>query len=267
MSNDGELGDYAIDPDEIRRQAQDAMAGRPGSDDADLIADAMRELEKRILARVPDAKEQDQVRDLLSDLLDLAPGAAQNPWAARETARRVLAGPGRTLDDEEINTYAVFFKHHQAADSSDITSYPCVALGGDEDNDGAVQVYVYAQGGGLVVSLHFDSAGPAEDGSGPWAYYGTHHAIPATVIGGNGEPVYVAAEGVPDLSDALTAEAHDILARLREVLEPDDIDHEELRGTAEILGGVLRAFLEITGRPNTPGNLPEGGFRAEGGSQ
>lgn len=253
MSNDDELADYAIGPDP-------GTSSEPAQrDDADLVADAMKALEDRILARVTDAKEQDQVRDLISDLLDLAPGQALTPEATRDVARRVLGGPRRTLDDQEINTYARFRPYSVPVSDADTEALPAIGLGGDEDGYGEVQVYAYALDGRVIVSLHFDSAGPDEEGSGPWAYYGRDGAIPVTVIGGNGEPVYVADAATPDLSDALTAEAHDAIRCLREVLEPDDIDHEELRGTAEILAGVLRAFLAITGRADAPGNLPEGG--------
>jgi hypothetical protein len=99
----------------------------------------------------------------------------------------------RTLTDEQINQGAKFYPHHQAADESDITSHPCIELGGDEHGDGAMQVYVYAKDGVLYVSLHYDTAGPTgDDGSGPWAYYGPDDAIPTVVKAGSETPVWQA---------------------------------------------------------------------------
>jgi hypothetical protein len=117
--------------------------------------------------------------------------------------------PARTLADWEINQYTKFLPYVPASENNGAEALPCVEIGGDENGDGAMQVYVYAENGGVHVSLHYDSAGPTEeDGSGPWAYYGPDRdLIPTVVTGGGDEPVYVAREGVPDLSDELVNDA------------------------------------------------------------
>jgi hypothetical protein len=271
LREDGELGDYEIDPDAIRRQAQDAMAGHPGStpavpaqrNDADLVADAMKALEGQILAIVP-ADQRNKAQDLVSCLLDLAPGQALGLTDTHELARAVLT-PQRTLEDWAINQYARFYPYSAPADESGDTGYPCIELGGDDNGAGGVQVYAYAEDGSLVISLHFDSAGPDETGRGPWAYYGRDNAIPVTVLGGNGKPVYVAAEGVPDLSDALAADAHAALAAYFAVTITGDNLAEEGEH-AQALADALAALLAVTGRPAAPYSGAEGGSGAEGRS-
>jgi len=108
--------------------------------------------------------------------------------------------PARILSDWEINQYATFYPHREAADENGTTSHPCIEIGGDANGDGAMQAYVYAEDGKLVVSLHYDTAGPDENGNGPWAYYGPdRNLIPTVVIGGDGQPVWQAtAEVNPD---------------------------------------------------------------------
>ena len=98
----------------------------------------------------------------------------------------------RTLTDDEINPYAVYYPHHQ---DNDTTSHPCIELGGNEDGDGAMQVYAYARNGQLIISLHFDTAGPDEDGNGPWAYYGPDNAIPVVIDAGGETPAWQATAG------------------------------------------------------------------------
>ena len=189
------LADYEIDTDdstrtfteddqgnwhEVRPPVIQAAAQR---DDADLTADAMKALEDQILAAVPDG-QRDEVQDRISDLLDLAPGQALSPEATRDAARHVLEAarkaqaPRRTLTDAEINQYAKFYPYGRNRDG-DTEMLPAIGIGGDENGDGEVQAYVYAENGGVVISLHFDSAGPTEDdGSGPWGYYGRDGAMP-----------------------------------------------------------------------------------------
>jgi len=262
---DAELADYEISPgDSARTYTEDDQARlhgiapgyiTVGADDPDLTADAMKALEDRILATVPDV-QRDEVQDWISDLLDLAPGQALSPEATRDAARNVLEAarkakaPRRTLTDAEINAYPRFYPPHEADESGD-TGHPCVAIGGNEDDDGAVQAYVYAEDGGVVVSLHFDSAGPTEDdGSGPWAYYGKDGAVPTRVIGGDGQPVYVADQHTPDLSDALTAAAHKWLAKISDAQEHGDTNAVADAGMECAM--LLDAFTAITGRPYQP---------------
>jgi len=281
LREDGELADYEISPgDSARTYTEDDQARlhgiapgyiTVGADDPDLTADAMKALEDRILATVPDV-QRDEVQDWISDLLDLAPGQALSPEATRDAARNVLdnarkaQAPRRTLTDAEINAYPRFYPPHEADESGD-TGHPCVAIGGDENDDGAVQAYVYAEDGGVVVSLHFDSAGPTgEDGSGPWAYYGKDGAIPVRVLGGDGQPVYVADQHTPDLSDALVASAHGNLRYLARITAPDDIDHEDIIDVAHALASSLRNLLAITGRPVSPAEGGPGVQEKQGGS-
>lgn len=265
LREDSELADYEIVPgDSARTYTEDDPARLHGiapgyitvqRDDADLTADAMKAAEDKILALVPE-DQRVGVQHLISVLLDLAPGQALSPEATHALARDVLdnarkaQAPRRTLTDAEINAYPRFYPPHEADESGD-TGHPCVAIGGDENDDGAVQAYVYAEDGGVVVSLHFDSAGPtADDGSGPWAYYGKDGAIPVRVIGGDGEPVYVADQHTPDLSDALTTAAHKWLAKISDAQEHGDTNAVADAGMECAM--LLDTFTAITGRPYQP---------------
>jgi hypothetical protein len=233
---DGELADYEIVP--MRRPVQ--------RDDPDLVADAMRALEGRILAAVP-AGQRDQVQDLISDLLDLAPGQALTAEATKDAARHVLA-----VTDAEVNLAAKFYP--QAADSQD--TLPCVGLGGNEAGDGEVQVYVYREAGGLVISQHFDTAE-----GGPWAFYGQGQ-VPVTVIGGDGEPVYVANERTPDIREwARRGQA--ALTAYNAELTGDGV--AGWAGIAEDLAGALTALLAAAGQPWQ--RDVQGGTEDEGGSE
>ena len=53
--------------------------------------------------------------------------------------------PARILSDWEINQYATFYPHREAADENGTTSHPCIEIGGDANGDGAMQAYVYAR--------------------------------------------------------------------------------------------------------------------------
>ncbi len=109
----------------------------------------------------------------------------------REEAAAEKGVTRRTMTDEQINAGAKFYPH--STDENGTVSHPCIELGGNEYGDGAMQAYVYAENGQLVVSLHYDTAGPTgDDGSGPWAYYGDGTQIPTVVIGGGGETVWEA---------------------------------------------------------------------------
>jgi hypothetical protein len=253
-----DLDDYTIDSPATRPALGADTPAVPHRDDADLVADAMKTLEDQLLAMVP-ADQRNTAQDLVSSLLDLAPGQALGLADTHDLARAVLA-PRRTLEDWAINTYARFYPHREAASEDDYTSHPCVALGGDEEDDGAVQAYVYAEDGGVVISLHYDTAGPDETGRGPWAYYGKDDAVPTRVLGGDGQPVYVAAAGVPDLSDELTEHAHSRIRQAHAALAGEGQSAEEWSYLAEELASVLQDFLAITGRPYTPDSGAEGGL-------
>jgi|HubBroStandDraft_3_1064219.scaffolds.fasta_scaffold454389_1 hypothetical protein len=154
--------------------------------------------------------------------------------------------PARTLADWEINQYTKFLPYVPASENNGAEALPCVEIGGDENGDGAMQVYVYAENGGVHVSLHYDSAGPTEeDGSGPWAYYGPDRdLIPTVVTGGGDEPVYVAREGVPDLSDELVNDA--LAALTRHAAAGTSIGKSLSAGDA--CAELLARFLAISGR-------------------
>lgn len=105
----------------------------------------------------------------------------------------------RTLSDRQINQYATFLPYTPPEADNGAEAMPGIVLAGDENGDGGVQVYAYAENGQLIISVHYDTAGPDEDGDGPWAYYGPRNAIPVIILGGSGEPVWQAtAEVNPD---------------------------------------------------------------------
>jgi hypothetical protein len=160
-------------------------------------------------------RKDQQIRFRLSADSDWQPGTfiARMPGAdSRDDPRaRVHAQDGtllkvqlsdirsaeRTLTDQQVNQYANFLSYASPEENNDAEALPCIELGGDENGDGAVQVYAYAEDGAVIVSLHFDTAGPTEeDGTGPWAYYGEDgQNIPVVVKMGGGEPVWQATEG------------------------------------------------------------------------
>jgi len=100
--------------------------------------------------------------------------------------------PARTLTDKQINQYAMFLPYQPATGNNDAEALPCIVLAGDEDGNGGIQVYAYARDGQLIISVHYDTAGPDEDGRGPWAYYGPGNAIPTIVETGGSDPVWQA---------------------------------------------------------------------------
>jgi hypothetical protein len=162
----------------------------------------------------------------------------------------------RTLADWEINQYAVFLPYAPATGDDDTEALPGVVLAGDEDGQGGVQVYAYAQDGAVVISLHFDTAGPDEDGRGPWAYYGPEqNRIPVVIDTGGNQPVYVAREGVPDLSPELVQDA---LA----ALGTHSLGVRKGRMGDRVSGGdrcaeLLARFLDITGRATEDDQEPQ----------
>jgi hypothetical protein len=252
-SSDGEA-DYEITPADTEllaarhaaergaltaRHSAEREAEGFGQDDPDLVADAMTALEKRILAAVP-AGQRSAVAEQISDLLAMHPGDEMTPKAAREIARKVLAGA-----DDEINARAKFYPLHKATDDEEWTGHPCIGLGGNEAGDGEVQVYVYYEAGGLVISQHFDTAE-----GGPWAAYGDG-AIPVTVIGGDGLPVYVANEQTPDIGE-WAARGWLALSELQDAGIEDDATQD--------VADALTALLAAAGRPWQPdvqGGKPE----------
>lgn len=101
--------------------------------------------------------------------------------------------PARTLSDEEINQYVQFLPYLPAILNNDAEALPCLVLAGDEDGSGGAQVYAYAEDGQLVISVHYDTAGPDADGRGPWAYYGPEaNLIPTVFKAGSENPAWQA---------------------------------------------------------------------------
>ena len=95
------------------------------------------------------------------------------------------------LTDEQINSSAMFLPYARPR-TTDYEALPCIVLAGDEDGNEGVQVYAYASDGKVIVSVHYDTAGPDEDGDGAWAYYGPQHQVPTVVKAGDADPVWQA---------------------------------------------------------------------------
>ncbi len=103
----------------------------------------------------------------------------------------------RALTDEQVNQYAVFLPYQAASQNNGTEALPCIVLAGDEDGNDGVQVYAYSKDGQVIVSVHYDTAGPDENGHGPWAYYGPdRNLIPTVVTAGDADPAWQATAGV-----------------------------------------------------------------------